>query len=178
MRNRARGLIIALTLVGLISAAAFARPSTAGQAPSRAKTYRLDWTFPVRVRGRVALHGRIAWLKVWASHWSVRASILNRSGHTLRPITVGKTGWGWFAETSGEKAHPVQCDWSVCRAANAASFRPALPRRLRPGAGWSGIFKGRGHPPRGWWLNFYLGYYYGLTPGGFGGGPGRLFHIP
>jgi hypothetical protein len=177
MRNRARGLIIALALVGLISAAAFARPSTAGQAPSHAKTYRLDWTFPVRVKGRLAIRAKIYWFRISPSHWSVRASVTNLSGHTLRPLTVGKTGWGWTAETTG--VHTGRGDYQCgCIGREASSFKPALPHGLRPGARWSGTFSGTVHHPfSGFpWATFSLGYYNGWA-GGFGFAPLRAVHI-
>jgi len=175
--SRARVLIIGLTLVLLISTAAFARPSAAGQARSPAKTYRLGWTIPVRVKGRLAIRAKIYWFRISSSHWSVRASVTNLTGHTLRPVTIGKTGWGWQAESSGvQTGHGnYQCG---CIAAEASSFKPALPHKLRPGARWSGAFTGTAHRPsaRFPWVTFGLGYYHGWA-GGFGIGPQSAVRI-
>lgn len=154
-----------------------------GQAPHSASVYRLGWTIPVHIHGRLAMRVRVYWLKVSASHWSVRASVVNRSGHTLRPLTTGKTGWGLNEVTIAQRAHPSQCTWSTCRGFAATSFRPALPRTLRPGESWTVIFGGSGRPSHHWLVDFSLRYYLGWpSPGGFGvSNPGELgaaLHIP
>jgi hypothetical protein len=102
---------------------------------------------------------KLEWLEVSPAGWSVRARLVNRSGHVLRPVRTGKTGWGWSAESSDRTMH---------RVAEASSFRPALPHRLRPGARWSGTFSGTGRLPRRWLVSFGLGYYDGWPRGGFG----------
>ena len=78
------------------------------------------------------------------------------------------------AVTAGQLAHPVQCSGSACFDSRAASFRPALPRTLPPGARWTGVFSGTagewGKVPRNRWASLALGYYYFGWRDGFGTG--------
>jgi hypothetical protein len=144
---------------------------------------RVGWSGPINVNGRAAIRATVYWIRVSPSHWAVRASVVNLTRHTLRPARAPfDTGWGMEAVTAGLLAHPVQCSGSSCFDSRAASFRPALPRTLPPGARWTGVFSGTAGPwgkvPRNRWASFSLGYYYG-SKGGFGIGTpiGRPIHI-
>lgn len=140
--------------------------------------YRVGWSSPINVDGRPAVGASVYWIRVSRSHWAVKASVVNLTRHTLRPVRrTFDNGWGMSAVTAGP------CSGSTCFTARAASFRPALPRTLAPGARWTGVFRGAagewGQVSRHIGAGFGLGYYLGGSRGGFGVGTpiGWAVHI-
>src|SRR5438270_2111672 len=95
-----------------------------GAAPA---LYRVGWSHPIDVDGRAAIRATVYWVRLSPSHWAVKASVVNLTRHTLRPVRFpGDTGWGISLETAPEHASG-QCS-DACFTAKAASSRPALPR--------------------------------------------------
>ena len=173
MRRRRWGLAVLLGAAGCLALTLAHRPRGPVLPPGAAPTFtRVGWSSPINVNGRKAIDATVYWVRVSRSHWAVKASVVNLTGHTLRPVrTPLDTGWGVHAVMAGQLPHPVQCSGSTCFDARAVSFTPALPRTLAPGTRWTGVFSGTagawGHVPRNRWASFGLGYYYGWK-GGFG----------
>jgi hypothetical protein len=179
MRRRRFGLAATLLAaacltLGLTLALRPRGPGVQGAAPA---FYRVGWSGPIKVNGRPAIGATIYWIRVSPSHWAVKASVINLTRHTLRPDRRPMdTGWGMEAVTAGQLAHPVQCSGSTCFTSRAASFSPALPRKLPPGARWTGVFSGTPGEwlkvPHNRWASFALGYYLGWPKGCYGCGGG------
>jgi hypothetical protein len=176
MRRRRAGFAAVLLAAAALTLVLTHSLGARGPAPPRGVApafYRLDSTFTVKVDGRKAIRATVYWLRVSPSHWAAKASVVNLTGHALRPVrTSMDTGWGFSALTARQRAHPVQCDGTTCFDSRASSFRPALPRLLPPGARWTGVFSGKPGPwgtmPRNRWAGLGLGGYFGL-PGAGGG---------
>jgi hypothetical protein len=176
MRRRRFGLAsILLAAAGLTIGLTLAlRPlGPVGPQDAAPGFYRVNWSGPIKVNGRPAIGATIYWVRVSRSHWAVKASVANLTRHTLQPVRRPMdTGWGMGAVTAGE------CSGSTCFTSRAASFSPALPRKLRPGARWTGVFSGTaeawGKVPRNLRAGFSLGYYLGWPKGCYvcGGGFG------
>lgn len=166
---RLRVLVVVALVV--LAAVVYVLSATASATGPTSTHYRLNWSIPIRVKGRVALRAKVYSLSVASKSWTVRVSITNRSGHTLRPVRTGKTGWGVQAVTQAVHAGTQQCTGVSCFVADSSSFSPALPRQLTAGAKWSGLVRGPGAIPSKRWVSVALGYYYGWPRGGFGSGP-------
>ena len=105
---------------------------------------RVGWSGPIKINGRIAIGATVSWIRcltVALGGQGVPSPEPDRA-HP-RPVRTLDSGWGVHAVTAGQLAHPVQCSGSTCFDSRAASFRPALPRTLPPGARWTSVSAGQ-----------------------------------
>jgi len=98
----------------------------------------LGWDESAQVSGNDVLSFKVDSLVIGKTGWSARVSFRNESKQTLRVGNVfGLTlyrGAGITPTTRADAFGP------------ATAFSPRRPTTLRPGASWSGVIRGTGHP--------------------------------
>ena len=146
--NKAAVLLVAAASAGCGS-------SSNGFRPAAPAVLRLGWNsssggFSVTVRT----------LTVRGDGWSVAARIDNGTAQTLqigrahRPYP--ETTFGVAEVVGDERSDPPQ--------RYATSFDPPLPRVLRPGSSWSGVFSGATRLPAGHRFRVVFGMFFARPP--------------
>ncbi|MDQ3821882.1 MAG: hypothetical protein M3321_01410 [Actinomycetota bacterium] len=141
MRRRGLLLVAAVATAGALALATGAD----------ARTIRLGWSESTpNAFGYPRMTFRVVSVTVVGTRWSVRAAVHNRSAKTIfivRPNANAfpvQYGFGLLALRRacprGSRCAPVGI--------TATQSRPRIPRRLAPGASWTGVFGGRGVLPR------------------------------
>jgi hypothetical protein len=172
-------LIAAAALAALLVSAS---PSPAASRRVATQHYQLKWHLPVKVNHKLAMRVQVRWVSIYHAGWRVNAVVVNRSEHLLELGKLNREGWGLGALPPDVHSGQNNCSaWSHnCFFARGIHFVPRLPKRLPPGARWSGIYSGRGAVPDDRYVSFTLGYYEGWPRDGFGidTSTSRVLHIP
>jgi hypothetical protein len=101
--------------------------------------------------------------------WSVLGSVSNQTRRVLRvdrPHRPGATLFGLlgFRTTSPAELERAIRTFRYRAPFGASSFRPRLPRELRPGVTWRGVFSGLGSFEQGSYLRVEFGRFIPLGP--------------
>ena len=132
---------------------------------AKAQTIKLNWLDRTTTDfGYQPMTFKVSTVVITAKAWAVRASVANGSKRVLRivapeggypPQYAFGLGWG---KPCAEGTHG--CGLQTLRRTYS---KPAIPRTLRPGQTWKGVFGGPGKPARGKLINVTFGYF--LVPG-------------
>jgi hypothetical protein len=120
---------------------ALAAPAVAPAAS--AETIRLNWR---EDDGVGAMRFTVSTLTLSGDRWSARVSFTNDSGV---PLGIERRFALLVYGSRNVRAPHVQL--------RATAFAPAMPRSLPPRRTWSGVWRGRGTPPRGSYLRLLFG---------------------
>jgi hypothetical protein len=120
-------VLVAAVLVGI----------AAGAAPALAAD-QLGWNELAKVKGASVLRFEVQSITIGKSGWSAHVSFRNVSNHTVR---VGDIFGLSFYRGAG-----ITPTTRVDAFGHATRFSPAKPATLAPGASWTGVIQGDGHP--------------------------------
>lgn len=127
----------------------------------QARTIKLNWVDRVTSDfGYQPMTFKVGTVVLTAKAWAVHASVTNRSGTALRIASPLNTypaqytfGLGW-----APKCPPPSTSCALETLRRTYS-KPALPKTLRPGQTWKGVFGGPGKPARAKLISVTFGYF-------------------
>jgi hypothetical protein len=128
---------------------------------AQARTITINWVERTSADfGYQPMTFKVTTVVITAKAWAVRASVTNRSRRALNIVAPADTyppqytfGLGW-GKPCAEGTHG--CGLQTLRRTYS---KPALPRTLRPGQTWKGVFGGPGKPVRGKLINVTFGFF-------------------
>ncbi len=138
----------------VVATALAASAVTSAAVGADGKTLRLNWV-ETTPSYKPTMTFRVASVTLTPKSWSVRATIVNRSKETAEIVRADPRAYlqqydftvAWF-NICPPHAYHCERGSNSSPSLRATYAKPALPKDLRPGESWSGVFGGPGLPPQ------------------------------